>query len=71
MIFDLSIIAKECIENLRNSQEMETTEAEEKHVKGCKKKRNTCNRDFCKTDIKVRGHDHLTGKHRGAAHKKM
>ena len=33
MIFDLSIIAEECIENMRKNQEMEITEAEEKHVK--------------------------------------
>ena len=70
MIFDLSKIAEECIEHMRKKQEMKITEAEEKHFKECKKC-HICNRDFCEKDVKVRDHDHLTGKYRGAAHKKM
>ena len=51
------------------NQEMEITEAEEKHFEECKKC-HICNRDFCEKDAKVRDHDHYTGKYRGAAHKK-
>ena len=36
MIFDLNSIAEECVEHVRENQEMEITAAEEKHFQGCK-----------------------------------
>jgi hypothetical protein len=36
MIFDLSIIAEECVEHMRKNQEMEITEAEEDTLKDVK-----------------------------------
>jgi hypothetical protein len=54
---------------MRKNQEMQITKAEEEDFKRCKKC-HICNRNFGESELKVRDHDHITGKYRGAAHKK-
>ena len=49
---------------------MEISKAEEDHFRKCVRC-HICNRKFGVKDVKVRDHDHHTGKYRGAAHKKM
>ena len=70
MIFDLNLVADECIENMLETQEMEITKEEEEHFKQCTEC-HTCNRTFYEKDVTVRDHDHVAGNYRGAAHKSV
>lgn len=67
MIIELSSLADECIQQMKENQEMKMTDEDELNFKNatcC----HICKRDFKAKEIKVRDHCHRTGKSRGAAH---
>ena len=73
MIVELSKIAEECIDLLKENQKMEMTKEDNGKyysAKCC----HICNKNFDDggedNNWRVRDHDHLTGKFRGAAHNK-
>lgn len=69
MVLMLYKLAEECILKMRENCEMELSDTDK--INFCKSKKcHICNCGFSDKDIKVRDHDHRTGKYRGAAHNK-
>ena len=69
MVIELNQLAEECIAEMRKNQEMELTTVDK--MKFCNSKKCCiCDCKFKPEDVKVRDHDHRTGKYRGAAHNK-
>ncbi len=69
MIFKLKEIAKDCIAEMRNNDELylsKEDEATHREATHCV----LCNEDFTASNGKVRDHDHRTGQYRGACHNK-
>jgi len=69
MMIELYTLSEKCIVEMRQNQEMEISKKEMTEffkAKTC----SICDCEFKPKDIRVRDHDHRTGKFRGAAHQK-
>ena len=70
MLVELTTLSDACISKMRENKQMELTPDDELnfiHAKTC----HICNKCFNnKKNYKVRGHSHIDGKYRGAAHRK-
>ena len=69
MIIELHRIAEECIKEMQVNTELEMSERDQYSFDNAKRC-HICCKKFNSSDIKVRDHDHRTGKYRGAAHNK-
>jgi len=67
MIRDLFDVSADCIKMMQHNEKMIMTDEDHESFR-CAKCCSICNKEFTEKDKRVRDHDHLTGKFRGATH---